>query len=94
MSDTNTASLTVLSSSDSALQLVRPGSALASALDAQGVNVDSPDANRAVSKAVQGIAKDIMHGAILLAADAGHDGARRAQACLSRVAAERAIRRK
>lgn len=72
------------------MQLVRAGSPLAHSLDSQGINVDSPQAARAVSKAVQSLAKDIMEGAMLLQADTGHEGARKAQACLVRVRAERA----
>ncbi len=78
---------------ESALSIVTPGSALAVGLTAQGVQVDSPAGQRAVAKAVSGIARDLMEGAALLAADAGHEGARRAVACLARVRTERAIRK-
>jgi hypothetical protein len=72
------------------LTLVRPGTPLAHALDAQGVDVAAPAAQRAVAKAVTSLAKDLMEGAALLAADAGHEGAKRAVACLQRVRRERA----
>jgi hypothetical protein len=72
------------------LQLVRPGTPLAHALDAQGVDIASPAAQRAVAKAVTSLAKDLMEGAALLAADSGNDGAKRAVACLQRVRRERA----
>lgn len=92
MSDSKSTALTVVSSpaGTDAIALVRPGSPLAHALDSQGVNLDAPAATRAVSKAVQSLAKDIMEGAMLLQADTGHEGARRAQACLVRVRNERA----
>jgi hypothetical protein len=91
MSDKSTA-ITVLPAAvaTAELQLVRPGTPLAHALDAQGVDIAAPAAQRAVAKAVTSLAKDLMEGAALLAADAGHDGARRAVACLQRVRRERA----
>ncbi len=90
MSKTDITVLAAPSYTETALATVRPGSPLAHSLDAQGVNVESPGAQRAVAKAITSLAKDIMEGAALLAADAGHDGARQAVACLKRVRAERA----
>jgi hypothetical protein len=85
--------LTILpasSSPDDALSLVRPGSHLANALEHQGVVVNAPGSQRAIAKAVQGLARDIMEGAMLLASDAGNERAQGAVACLNRVRTERA----
>ncbi len=90
MDKSNTAIAIVPSSLTAEITLVRPGTPLAHALDAQGVDVASPAAQRAVAKAVTSLAKDLMEGAALLAADAGHDGARKAVECLKRVRRERA----
>jgi hypothetical protein len=89
MSDKSTA-VVLASSFAPEMQLVRSGTPLAFSLDAQGIDVASQAAQRAVSKAVTSLAKDLMEGAMLLQADAGHEGAQRAAACLKRVRAERA----
>lgn len=94
--DTKSTAITVLpavTTTDGAIALVRPGSPLAHSLESQGIIIDSPAATRAVAKAVQSLAKDIMEGAMLLEADSGNGGAKRAQACLVRVRAERALRK-
>lgn len=74
---------------DTDAPLVRVSSPLHEALTLQGVDMAHPGAERAIGKAITGLARDLMEGAALLASDDGHSGAKRAVAALRRVRLER-----